>query len=33
VNLLLLLYDGDWDDLISLAQGIPQESPLYTRAE
>jgi DNA-binding CsgD family transcriptional regulator/tetratricopeptide (TPR) repeat protein len=32
VNLLLLLYDGDWDDLVSLAKGIPQESPLYTRA-
>jgi DNA-binding CsgD family transcriptional regulator len=32
VNLLLLLYDGRWDDLVSFAEEITAESPLYTRA-
>jgi DNA-binding CsgD family transcriptional regulator len=32
VNLLLLLYDGRWDELITLAQEIPEDSSLRTRA-
>jgi DNA-binding CsgD family transcriptional regulator len=32
VSLLLLLYDGSWDELIALAKDIPEESSLYTRA-
>jgi DNA-binding CsgD family transcriptional regulator len=32
VNLLLLLYDGRWDELIALAQAVPEDSSLYTRA-
>jgi DNA-binding CsgD family transcriptional regulator len=32
VNLLLLLYDGRWDELIALAEDVPEESSLYTRA-
>jgi DNA-binding CsgD family transcriptional regulator len=32
VNLLLFLYDGRWDELLALAEEIPEESSLYTRA-
>lgn len=32
VNLLLLLYDGRWDELIALARSIPEDSSLHTRA-
>src|SRR5436309_5403276 len=32
VNLLLMLYDGRWDELIAIAEEIPEESSLYTRA-
>jgi DNA-binding CsgD family transcriptional regulator len=32
VNLLLFLYDGRWDELVALAEEIPEESSLYTRA-
>ena len=32
VNLLLLLYDGRWDELITLAEKVPEDSSLYTRA-
>lgn len=32
VNLLLLLYDGRWNELVALAEDIPEESSLYTRA-
>jgi DNA-binding CsgD family transcriptional regulator len=32
VNLLLLLYDGRWDELLALTEEIPEESSLYTRA-
>ena len=32
VNLLLLLYDGRWDELIALAEKVPLDSSLYTRA-
>ncbi len=32
VNLLLLLYDGRWDELIALAETIPEDSSLHTRA-
>ena len=32
VNLLLMLYDGRWDELIAIAEEIPKESSLYTRA-
>jgi len=33
VNLVLLLYDGRWDELVSLASVIPEESSLSTRAQ
>jgi DNA-binding CsgD family transcriptional regulator len=32
VNLLLLLYDCRWDELIALAQKVPEDSSLHTRA-
>ena len=32
VNLLLLFYDGRWDELIALAQEVPEDSSLHTRA-
>ena len=32
VDLLLLLYDGRWDELVTLAEGVPEDSSLYTRA-
>ena len=32
VNLLLFLYDGRWDELVAMAEDIPEESSLYTRA-
>src|SRR6267378_753613 len=32
VDLLLLLYDGRWDELVTLAESIPEDSSLYTRA-
>ena len=31
VNLLLLLYDGRWDELINLAEKVPEDSSLHTR--
>jgi len=32
VNLLLLLYDGRWDELVALAEKVPEDSSLHTRA-
>ena len=32
VNLLLLLYDGRWDEVVALAEKVPEDSSLHTRA-